>query len=120
MQNPILKAIYEANPNRKNDERNVLRRIVKLGEEKGEVAEAYLGVTSDANLKGKTWDNVIEELADVIIVAADIVFTDFQGEDLMPDQLEERLTDMIRLKLEVWEAKQKRQELKVGFREDTT
>ncbi len=120
MQNPILKAIFDANPRRNPDERNVLRRIVKLNEETGEVSEAYLGATSEANLKGKTWDDVIEELADTIIVAADIVFTDFQGEDLMPDQLEERLTDMIRHKLTVWESKQQRQELKVGFREDTT
>lgn len=120
MKNPILKAIFDANPRRNPDERNVLRRIVKLNEETGEVSEAYLGVTSDANLKSKTWDDVIEELADTFIVATDIVFTDFQGEQLTAEQLEARLTDKILHKLEVWEAKQQRQELKVGFREDTT
>jgi hypothetical protein len=50
---------------------NLDRRIIKIGEEAGEVFEAYLNTTSQRNGKGKTWADVLEELVDCAIVVAD-------------------------------------------------
>lgn len=63
---------------RANVERNfttVPRRLMKIGEELGEVAEAFLGVTSLSNPKGKTLHDLREEVADVMIVAIDTALT---------------------------------------------
>ena len=47
-------------------------RLLKLTEEVGEVAEAYIGIQGLNNRKGtcKTPDDLLDELADVIITAA--------------------------------------------------
>ena len=76
----IIDAIRAANPTRNED--NLHRRIIKLGEEYGEAAEAYLNVSSARTGKAKTWDDVREELADVLIVAVDVALTpqDFCGD----------------------------------------
>jgi NTP pyrophosphatase (non-canonical NTP hydrolase) len=72
MQN-IIELIREANPSRSFSDTK--RRLLKIGEEKGEVCEAILNVTSSHNKKNKTWDDVREELADCFIVAVDIALT---------------------------------------------
>ena len=69
----IIELIRAANPKRSMP--SLPRRFMKLTEELGEVAEAYLNVTSKANDKCKTWDDVREECADVLIVAFDIALT---------------------------------------------
>jgi len=76
----IIQEISDANPAREPG--NLIRRLVKIVEELGEASEAYLNVTSAANGKKKTWDDVREELADVVIVAVDCALTP------MPDQIE--------------------------------
>lgn len=66
-----------------NEARNITeipRRALKLAEETGEVAQAVVAVTSKKNSKRKTWADVREECADVIIIAIDIALTE------MPDQ----------------------------------
>lgn len=69
----IITMIRDANPERSRD--TLSRRMFKLNEEFGEHAEAYLNVTSKNNGKGKTWDDVREEIADTLIVAVDVALT---------------------------------------------
>lgn len=69
----IIALIRDANPGRSQSTYG--RRLIKLSEEVGEHAEAYLNVTSAGNGKGKTWDDVREEAADILIVAVDVALT---------------------------------------------
>lgn len=70
----IISKVKDANPTRNLG--NIQRRCMKLIEEAGETAEAFLGITSSIqNAKGKTWDDVREETADMLIVAIDIALT---------------------------------------------
>lgn len=70
-------------------------------EELGELAEAYLGVTSSNNGKNKTWSDVREEIVDVLIVSLDLALTPLPGEvgtgtlDLILDTLRMRPSDDI-------------------------
>lgn len=97
----IGQAIYNANLTRNHE--NLARRILKLSEELGEAAEAYLNVTSDGNGKQKTWDDVREELSDLLIVSYDCVLTP------MPDQtaatseeIQAEVARLIEVKLAKW------------------
>lgn len=65
--------VRDANPGRQAA--NIRRRAMKLMEELGEIAQAWLNVTSPSNGKGKTWDDVREEIADCLIVALDVGWT---------------------------------------------
>lgn len=76
----IIEQIADANPTR--DYLNLNRRMLKLIEELGELAEAFLECTSIHNHKQKTWDDVKEESADVLIVAIDIALTIDSGSSL--------------------------------------
>lgn len=59
-----------------NDKKaDLARRVLKLQEEAGELAEAYLNVTSKHNKKNKSWEDVREEAIDCAIVAIDIAFS---------------------------------------------
>lgn len=69
----IFDIIYKANPRRSLD--NLCRRMLKIGEEGGEASEAYLNITSELNAKGSTWEDVREELLDIIIIATDCLYT---------------------------------------------
>lgn len=69
----VLKEVYGANKGRSSD--NLSRRILKLGEEFGELSEAYLNVTSNNNSKNKNWRDVMEEAVDCAILSLDIVLT---------------------------------------------
>lgn len=87
----IALAVREANPTRNAS--NLDRRALKLIEEFGEAAQAYLNVTSPSNGKSKTWDDVREEIADVLIVALDIAWTPqeagkFSRYCFMPDHIQ--------------------------------
>jgi hypothetical protein len=75
--------VREANPDR--NVANVHRRTLKLIEELGEVAQAWLNVTSASNGKHKTWHDVREEIADCLIVALDIGWTILRNEIDVPD-----------------------------------
>lgn len=108
----LVQKILEANPRRKA--KNLDRRIMKHGEEYGEVVQAYLAVTSKNNLKQKTWDDVREELIDTLILNLDILLTE------MPDQkgmtLEARLGmiyDELDRKLAKWHSKMSERQTEV-------
>lgn len=60
---------------------NLNRRIIKTMEELGELSEAYLYTSSDQNYKGKTYGDVREELADMIIMACDLSSIRLPGEE---------------------------------------
>ncbi|MBC8739774.1 hypothetical protein F6X40_23970 [Paraburkholderia sp. UCT31] len=51
----------------------IARRLIKALEEQGEVAEAFLNLTGK-NGKGKTLDDLQEEVVDVFLVMADALF----------------------------------------------
>lgn len=74
----IIAQVASANPQRCKT--SLDRRIIKLIEELGEIAEAFLSVTRVCPKK-KTWADVREEAADVLIVAIDIALT-LQPNDL--------------------------------------
>ena len=76
----IIAEIRDANLTRNAN--TLHRRIMKLGEEFGEVSEAYLNVTSAANGKGMTWDDVREEFADLLIVAVDVALTPLETDNI--------------------------------------
>lgn len=71
--NNVLEKIRNAFPQRNFD--NIHRRILKLTEETGEVAEAYLYSTSSHNKKNKSFMDIREEAVDAAIVAMCIAMT---------------------------------------------
>jgi len=75
----IKQKVIEANPER--DMANAKRRAIKLIEELGEVAEAWLNITSPQNGKSKSWNDVREEIADCLIVVMDVALTTLPGEN---------------------------------------
>jgi NTP pyrophosphatase (non-canonical NTP hydrolase) len=101
MQNPIFKEIYNSNPTRSLD--HYVRKSLKLCEETGELAQAVLSITSDANIKNKTRADVLEEVVDVFIVASDLLFTRFEDEvDMSEAELEQSRIEVINKKLNRW------------------
>jgi len=79
----IIEKVQEANPDRSM--KTLDRRILKLQEEAGECAQAYLSISSLLNSKNKTWNDVRTEAIDVIVIALDVALTRFpvdKGEDL--------------------------------------
>lgn len=75
----ILNAVDSSNPTRSKN--NLSRRLIKLGEEFGELNEAYLNVTDGFNFKNKSWKDVREEAIDVAIIALDIALLEPDGEE---------------------------------------
>lgn len=69
----IVQGIHDANPGRQIS--NIFRRLVKAQEELGEASEAFLNTTTPTNPKAKSWRDVCEELADVVIVLIDVGLT---------------------------------------------
>lgn len=101
MENPILKTIDDANPDK--DWRIVERRTLKLCEEAGESAQAILSYTSPHNIKSKHLDDFLEEVADTVIVGLDILLTKYPGEEnLSPEEIESKRLKIIHNKLEKW------------------
>ena len=74
-----VELIALANPTRCKT--NLDRRLIKMLEELGELASAFLSVTSMENAKNKTWADVQEEAVDVLIVGTDIALTPLVDED---------------------------------------
>lgn len=73
----VIDLVAQANPTRAQP--SLERRVTKLLEEIGEISQAFLSVTSANNDKKKTWSDVREEAADVLIVALDIALTPLDG-----------------------------------------
>lgn len=97
----LVHEVKVTNPSRNVD--SLYRRIMKLGEELGELMEAYLAVTSEYNYKGKTWEDVREEAADAVIVGLDILLTATPDvENLSPEKQEELAYAMVVAKLQKW------------------
>ena len=100
----ILKMVFDAKKKKYKDldisKKRLLRRGLKLSEECGEVCEAIFGITDEENYKGKTYDDVREELVDVIIVALDALFSEFEDEEL-PNNFD----DIIKLRSVIFEEK---------------
>jgi len=93
--------VEAANPARSYAE--IDRRIMKLGEEYGELLQAYLGVTSRNNYKNLQWENVREEMCDVLILALDIIMTRLPNEEhLSPEQIYQSSTEIIDRKIAKW------------------
>lgn len=70
----IITMVQDTNPYRTPN--NLSRRLIKVLEELGEAAEAYLGATSSHNYKDKSWDDLREEAVDSLIVLVDVALTD--------------------------------------------
>lgn len=97
----VIKQILEANITRHFS--NFHRRTIKLVEELGELAEAYLNVTSTGNGKGMSYDDVREEAADCVIVAVDLALTPTPDqEDWTTEEVTQAMSDMIAKKLAKW------------------
>ena len=97
----IVKAVRAANPTRHNS--NLERRMLKLVEEVGEASQALLAVTSVNNGKKKTWDDVREEITDVIVVAIDIALTAMPDQDdKSADEVQAIIEKEVARKLKKW------------------
>ncbi len=90
--------------NRERSFGTLWRRIAKLGEEYGEIWEAYLNVTSAQNGKGKTWEDVREELVDITIVAIDTLATRLPiDEGKTDEEIKDEIMAVLKKKLDKWE-----------------
>lgn len=98
----IFDIIYEANPRRRID--NLERRMLKIIEEVGEATANYLNVTSELNAKGSTWEDLREELLDVIIIAIDCLYTPLPiDERKTREQVEAEMFKEFKRKMAKWE-----------------
>ena len=94
--------VYDAN--RERTLRTLGRRFGKIGEENGEIWEAYLNVTSLNNGKDKTWENVREEMVDLAIVAIDVLATRLPIDHGKTDEeVQAEIMKIIEMKLAKWE-----------------
>lgn len=92
--------VMNANPDRQTQ--SIERRLIKLQEEVGELADAYLSYTTPSNPKNKTWRDITEEAVDTAIVAIDIALSLPESmQDMEPHQML-RVREMFKLKLQVW------------------
>lgn len=98
----IFDIIYKANPRRRLD--NLERRMLKILEETGEATAAYLNVTSELNAKGSTWEDLREELLDIIIIAVDCLYTPLPiDEHKTREQIEAEMLEEFKRKMIKWE-----------------
>lgn len=102
----IISKVHAANRDRRME--IFARRMLKLGEEYGEASQAYLSVSSEKNGKNKTWEDVREELVDVLVVTLDLLCHQFPDE---PDPITaEARSEVINMeldrKLKKWAKKQ--------------
>ena len=70
------------------------RRLFKLGEELGEVSEAYLAITGEHNYKGLTAADLREETVDVLLIAVDLAFAWLQPLALSQEQCNKIVTEL--------------------------
>lgn len=101
----IIGKVYAANRDRRME--IFARRLLKLGEEYGEASQAYLSVSSEKNGKNKTWDDVREELVDVLVVTLDLLCHEFPDEtDTSVESKFEGINRELDRKLKKWAKKQ--------------
>ncbi|RYF12185.1 MAG: hypothetical protein EOO77_17865 [Oxalobacteraceae bacterium] len=84
----LVGMVREVNPYRSPD--NLQRRLLKVLEELGESAEAYLSTSSPHNYKNKTWLDYREESVDTLIVLIDVALTEitnYPPSPLIPAQI---------------------------------
>lgn len=97
----VIEAVRVANLKRTHT--NLIRRMLKVVEELGEASEAYLNVTSAANAKEKTYEDVREELIDTAIVTLDCALTRFPGEENRTDEsIRAEIDELFVRKLAKW------------------
>tara|TARA_R110000823_G_scaffold115491_2_gene238169 strand:+ start:381 stop:719 length:339 start_codon:yes stop_codon:yes gene_type:complete len=94
----ILKQVEQEGNKRTID--NISRRIMKAGEELGELNEAFLSVTSPSNDKKHYWVDVIGEAVDVAIMGLDIALTPING--LTTEKQEKLVRSILVTKLQKW------------------
>lgn len=81
----------------------LIRRAGKMGEEYGEFWEAFLNVTSLHNGKDKIWEDVREELADMVIVAIDLIATRLPiDHGKSEEEVQQEIIAMVNKKLGKW------------------
>lgn len=97
-----VRDIFLCDPNRSKS--NLHRRGIKIMEELGEVAEAYLSVTSMDNTKDKSWNDVREELIDVVNTALDCAFTPLNPGET-PEEAYKKTIAMLKHKNQRWREK---------------
>jgi NTP pyrophosphatase (non-canonical NTP hydrolase) len=101
MKDDMLELVRVANPERNFN--SLSRRLIKLMEELGECSEAYLNITSSHNGKGKSEEDLIEELVDTVIVSIDCVLTKPPSYSTFSDeQYEGVIIHMMKKKLAKW------------------
>lgn len=106
----VIQKILEAN--RTRSIKNVERRMLKLVEEVGETAEALLGATSANNYKGKSFDDVREELVDCLILVLDILLTPMPDQKKMSDkERREMIHGIVDAKLAKWAGQRAKQKV---------
>ena len=97
---------------------NLHRKLMKTMEEVGELSEALMGVTSKTNYKNKTWEDVLEESVDVVLMGLDIALTIPPRECSLDEDNEalrrKKVEDMFRKKLKIWEEKLDSQQTALG------
>ncbi len=97
---------------------NLHRKMMKTMEEVGELSEALMGVTSKTNYKNKTWEDVLEESVDVVLMGLDIALTIPPRECSLDEDNEalrrKKVEDMFRKKLKAWEEKASSQQTALG------
>lgn len=90
--------------NRERSTKTLIRRIGKLGEELGELWEAFLNVTSLTNGKNKTWEDVREEAVDLVIVGIDVLATRLPiDEGKSDEEIRAEIMNVIEEKLLKWQ-----------------
>lgn len=100
----ILKAIKDLNCNRSLE--HLPRRLLKLQEESGETAQAYLQLTSLNNPKNKSWEDILEEAVDTAITSLDIAL--IAAQQIGPIEADvTKVVVMVDKKLKKWEQKEK-------------
>lgn len=98
----LFNKIYESNREDRNLS-NIERRMMKLIEEIGESFQAYLSVTSEENLKDKTWYDFREELIDSLIILTDILYTSLPSDVLnTKEYIEDKCEEIADKKLKKW------------------
>ncbi|NJO61523.1 MAG: hypothetical protein HC836_25730 [Richelia sp. RM2_1_2] len=106
--NSCLGLLYEEIYNAHLERNDVLfwRRLLKLSEEVGELSEAYLFTTANNNYKNKTYHDVREELADLVVMALDLSATRLPGEEhLTNEEFEQLQLNTVKRKLAKWQTK---------------
>lgn len=99
----FIRRIQEFHPDKRTLQ-NLSRRTLKLCEEAGETAEAYLYVTSVNNRKNITWDDLREEAIDAAVVGLDIALTRLLIDSgKTSEEIEQEVIEVIERKLAKWQ-----------------